>query len=282
MSAKTPYFIKVKSFYSVKFKESHTCPHRHTSEYEMMYITSGECQMVVDKKEYILKEGQFMIIKEKVFHQLTIQQGQSCHILNLQFMLTKKNTGIDVTEFFYQYPQAAKLFDLDYICTSDRVRLCSAMKDLIAEMESSSSDPYYQQVLCTRMLIELLRCYEYREIKTGIIYTRKATEYIATHFEDDLNVAKIAQAAGINDAYLQTLFKKQYGVSIITYLNTVRMQKAQFLLKNSNLKITTIAFACGFNSRQHFGYSFQKMFGLSPNEYRHKNNTHSSSTTKII
>ncbi len=52
------------------------------------------------------------------------------------------------------------------------------------------------------------------------------------------------------------------------YINNQRLERAQFLLKNSSMNIVDIAFEAGFNSRQHFGYTFQKKYRLSPKQYR--------------
>ena len=46
------------------------------------------------------------------------------------------------------------------------------------------------------------------------------------------------------------------------------MERAEFLLVNSSMKITDIAFSTGYNSRQHFGHTFEKYYGMSPLQYR--------------
>ena len=51
----------------------------------------------------------------------------------------------------------------------------------------------------------------------------------------------------------------------------MRLQKAAIILRNSPMSITEIAFEVGFNSRQHFGYTFEKYFQMSPKEYRFAN-----------
>ncbi|MFQ7419873.1 MAG: helix-turn-helix domain-containing protein [Blautia massiliensis (ex Durand et al. 2017)] len=46
------------------------------------------------------------------------------------------------------------------------------------------------------------------------------------------------------------------------------MEQAAFLLCNSTLHITDIAFSSGYNSRQHFAHTFEKFYHMSPSRYR--------------
>ena len=73
---------------------------------------------------------------------------------------------------------------------------------------------------------------------------------------------------GLNQAYLQTLFSTHFGCGVMAYANRLRIEKACFLLKNSELSITDIACETGYNSRQQFGYSFHRQMGKSPQQYR--------------
>ena len=58
------------------------------------------------------------------------------------------------------------------------------------------------------------------------------------------------------------------GCSVVGYITQKRLEQAAFLLTNSSMKITDIAFACGYNSRQHFAHSFEKHYKAGPSAYR--------------
>lgn len=54
-----------------------------------------------------------------------------------------------------------------------------------------------------------------------------------------------------------------------TYVkNNQRGIRQMIKLHNSSFGITDIAFASGYNSRQHFSYTFEKFYGLTPSAYR--------------
>jgi len=49
---------------------------------------------------------------------------------------------------------------------------------------------------------------------------------------------------------------------------SLRLQKAEVLLKTKKLNISEISFECGYNDPKYFGRSFKKYFGKSPKEYK--------------
>ena len=83
-----------------------------------------------------------------------------------------------------------------------------------------------------------------------------------------IKVNDIANYIGINRSYLTTLFKKKLNVSPQQYLVTFRLQKAAELLKTTNMNITEIADAIGYESPLTFSKMFKQTYGVSPLHYR--------------
>ncbi|MGB3986308.1 MAG: helix-turn-helix transcriptional regulator, partial [Limnochordia bacterium] len=71
--------------------------------------------------------------------------------------------------------------------------------------------------------------------------------------------------------YLSRMFKTVTGLTLIEYLNTIRIQEAQKLLADENLSITEIASLVGYDSQTYFGRMFKRITGLTPREYRKHN-----------
>ena len=55
------------------------------------------------------------------------------------------------------------------------------------------------------------------------------------------------------------------------YINDVRLSRAAEMLKNTDNKITYIAFLCGFEDSNYFSTAFKKKYGISPKIYRKQN-----------
>ncbi|WP_028611604.1 helix-turn-helix transcriptional regulator [Paenibacillus harenae] len=97
---------------------------------------------------------------------------------------------------------------------------------------------------------------------------RNALLYIQHHFREPLSLANAADYAGLSANYFSECFRRQVGISFQDYLNESRLQFASALLRSSELPVTEVCFAAGFNTISHFDRIFKRKFGCSPREYR--------------
>jgi AraC-like DNA-binding protein len=96
----------------------------------------------------------------------------------------------------------------------------------------------------------------------------KARNFIHERADYRLSLKKVAQAVNISPNYLSEKFKRVTGENFVVYINRRRVQKARDLLLNSELRISEIAFAVGFQSLSQFNRSFKKLTQQSPTELR--------------
>ncbi len=112
------------------------------------------------------------------------------------------------------------------------------------------------------------------KISTGRLDTTKklaenAKQYIADHYnESALSVDDICAYLGVGTSYFSSVFKKETGMSFVTYLTNVRMNEAQRLLDTTDEKSYIIAGLVGYEEPNYFSYVFKKHFGTSPSKYR--------------
>jgi AraC-like DNA-binding protein len=92
----------------------------------------------------------------------------------------------------------------------------------------------------------------------------KARKFISEHFTDELSLAKVAKAVGISANHLSERFKQVTGINFVEYVSRTRFQKAHDLLRNSDLRISEIAFAVGFQSLSQFNRVFKRLSGKPP------------------
>ncbi len=100
--------------------------------------------------------------------------------------------------------------------------------------------------------------------------TDKAKQYIVDHFaESDLSVERLCGYLNISATYFSALFKKETGMSFVSYLTKIRMEQAQHMLDTTDEKSYVIAGKVGYEEPNYFSYVFKKYFGVSPSKYRH-------------
>lgn len=94
---------------------------------------------------------------------------------------------------------------------------------------------------------------------------------ISTHFADPaLSVGALADRLGLSVRYVQKLFGES-GPTFTARVRELRLNKARVLLSdpaNTDMPVSEIALACGFNEVSYFNRCFRRRFGTTPTQFR--------------
>lgn len=99
-------------------------------------------------------------------------------------------------------------------------------------------------------------------------YAEQIQNYVRQHYIDGFTSAQIQEACGLSYKYAGTLFMEVTGQTIKEYQCTLRLRKAEQLLKETNKSITEIAQLTGFSDVFYFSKIFHRKKGCPPGEYR--------------
>lgn len=145
---------------------------------------------------------------------------------------------------------------------------------------------YCKQALKLKIADYLLKPVDYEEFGTFIdnlrisLYEKKIEEdvddhlinkiaqYIREHLDEDISLNLLSDKFALNAQYISQLFKNQIGVNFLSYLTSIRMQKAKSLLLSSAKTIVEVSVAVGYNDYRVFTKVFKKHVGVSPSQYR--------------
>ena len=72
----------------------------------------------------------------------------------------------------------------------------------------------------------------------------------------------------MNEYYISSIFKQSTGINFSTYVEQVRIQNAQELLRESSLKTKEISEMVGYTSSNSFCRAFKRVTGMNPTDYR--------------
>ena len=98
---------------------------------------------------------------------------------------------------------------------------------------------------------------------------QRIIKYIGENYSNrDLTAGMISRVCRIPVIKISSYLKKYFGLSFPRYLNTIRITEAKRLLKETDLKISEIAFRIGFNSIPHFNRVFKDNEKISPKDFR--------------
>ena len=100
----------------------------------------------------------------------------------------------------------------------------------------------------------------------------EAVSWIMDHYREPITLKQVADKFFLNTAYMGRIFQKTTGICFKQYVNDLRTEEAKRLLVQTDKMIYEIAEQIGYTESKYFIAKFTEKVGLSPSEYRKKNN----------
>ena len=88
------------------------------------------------------------------------------------------------------------------------------------------------------------------------------------NLERPLSIATLSERAGTNEKAATRLFERHVGETPHRYYLRLRIERAANLLRQSELQVEEVAFACGFSSSSHLSRHFRPLMGATPKAYK--------------
>lgn len=226
---------------------------------ELIYVVSGKGHVLCDDILYEVKKGDVIAIDSYMMHQVRPDEEIQilCLIINRDFC---KANNINTSKLHFvqkiQNDFLNQLFD-------------TLMEEYSAEHEFKQAG-----IKCALLNIVLFLCRNFAKEKpsakpiseSAFHYVRKSTDYIKENLTKKLTVDEIASNVGLSKYYFLRQFKKITGYTVIDYVNIIRCEYAQELLRSEKYKIKEVALLCGFDNFSYFTNVYKKYTGTLPSD----------------
>lgn len=104
--------------------------------------------------------------------------------------------------------------------------------------------------------------------KKQVDTVKEIMDYLRSHIDQHMTLLELSNRFDISQTAMKLCFKAIYGQSIYAYLRKYRIEKAAYLLRNSDYTITIIAGKVGYSNPSKFAAAFKAVKGLSPSQYQ--------------
>ncbi len=113
----------------------------------------------------------------------------------------------------------------------------------------------------TCAMIEKYRMFDDRRIQ-------RIEDFVMEHVDERLSLDDVAHELFLNASYISHIFKKTTGISFVSFLTEVKMDRAKVLLKDSSIRIGEVALTLGYMNQEYFSRNFKKTTGFTPAFYQ--------------
>lgn len=103
-----------------------------------------------------------------------------------------------------------------------------------------------------------------------LVHLRRARDHADRCYAEPIDVGTLAAVAGLSKYHFLRLFRATYGMTPGDYLSQRRIERAQDLLRATNLTVTEVCHAVGFTSLGSFSRRFREIVGESPSEFQRR------------
>lgn len=234
---------------------------------ELLYVTSGKLKVHLDDREVEVCTGQMAFISPRMLHcGFSGKTGVKFHTIMFD------------TEMFYNKTEASEKYltgiirnEACFQTVTEQERIIKQMKQLIELLEAEAEENPLVAVGCIYGIIgNMYRfCSEVRKpVQKMNENFREVLEYINSHYVEDISTQSLSVQYGYNETYFCRKFKAVTGINLMKYIQILRIELAQKLLKNTEKSIAEIALECGFTDISYFSHCFKRQVKVTPKEYR--------------
>jgi AraC-like DNA-binding protein len=245
--------------------------HMHT-DYEIGFLMDGSLDMIINGEIYHLKAGDVYFLNTNQVHAFKSLSAYN-HALVIQISPKYvKNIIPDIGMVYMEQPLVAKSVD-----------------------PKAYDEIVYNIVLLTRIYFNGEKYFEFNVLSklNHMIYTllknmphkvisqhhmmnkleksRRMNRILGecqSHYQSIISLSDLAEKEGVTTTYLSHFIKDYLGIGFQEYLNHLRLEHAEYLVRNTTLPLIDICMDSGFSSHKYLKKAFLQTYQCKPAEYR--------------
>ena len=242
--------------------------------YEIAYVDAGCIACAVEEQTIHLQQGDLFLIKPNTAHSYCTLQAQSASIFIICFR--SKSEYLSILEQPVQLDKDGKHMVAEILRESKKAFVFPFDKKLKPLPEPVFGAQQLVENSIEKLLIYLIR--ERISENGDIVFVMNSeelehslcgdvTKLLKGHIYDKITLEEISRQTFYSKTFLNGIFKKNTGMTIMKYYNMLKVQEAKKLLRR-NIPVAAIANQLNFESATHFTKVFKKYTQLTPTAYK--------------
>jgi len=264
----------------------------HAHEFvELTYVAQGSGYHMIGDKEYRVSKGDFFIIKRNIGHLFYKDVTSELVNYNLMFkpaffdsMLTDFN-DFNSLAFSYLFRNLCQdIIIQEDLCLNvhEQIEFEYLINQIYSEYQTKQQG--YLSMIRGYMILLVTKLFRYAQkyanVHQGDFKDSNIIQHLKMYLQDSyaqtINLNELAQKSFYSKNYLCTIFKETTGMTILQYIQNIRIKEACKLIEDSDKPIKDVMSEVGFPDHKAFNKSFKKIMGVSPKAYRDRYNDNSN------
>lgn len=243
--------------YNIWTYTTQTFDHHFHKNPELVYVMQGSLNCTINNQEYLLQAGEFGLCLSYDIHSYTPSEHTAYWVLVF---------SEDFVHSFAEMTRGKTGESFAFRCSEPVMNYLQSQL-LLREPTSVFSLKSCLYAVCDEYLRQI-RLSDHASVQKQLILS--VTDYLRDHYQTRVTLSDLAKLLGYDYHYLSRYFNTMFRSSFSDFLNAYRLEHAIRLLLETDTSITEIALESGFQSVRNFHYYFRKNLGMSPGEYKHK------------
>lgn len=249
----------------------------HDGNFEVIIIIKGVLHLKIDDELYDIHENEIFTLPP--YHHLEGYKESPADTEYFWFHFFVKAPQFETIELEdHTSCLSQNVFKTDQIVlpiqfkVDDMAQIFVLANEILDVSQSNYFTPMSTDYILTTLLIELSEQF-YKQIQdTSTSFKAERVEeiknWIKANLTGSLKVSDVANSFNLNTHYLVRIFKNETDLTVIQYINQLKLKRAQELLLRTKLSIKQIASLSYYSDDKRFMKSFKQNTSLTPSEYR--------------
>lgn len=289
LDARGHYEVELDEEFPLLIKLFHYSSRRHTrggtwhERLELFLPLDGPALFRMGEQDLELRAGDLLVVDNLKLHQVVDFPGFDTRVVVISFLPEfVYSLGSPSHDYVFLLPFYSRVERRPHVLKSGTAiagETCAAIAKLLECYCGRETNPFYQTG-CKAFLLEALYRlathfkgsevlkWQFMKQQESSLRLKKLFEHIRSHPAEKLSIQAAARLAGLNVPSFMKTFKQVAGMTLVAYLNHVRVGNAARLLRQTDRSIAEIANASGFSDQSYFDRRFKRAFGRTPKEFR--------------
>jgi AraC-like DNA-binding protein len=265
----TPVFygedlVKILTFSNIPH-DRHCFTHHYHERMELLRMHSGKMTLQIGSQEYIAKTDELYIISPNQPHSGKTETDDVKYDVIMFDLANLNNNSFAYHKYVQPIINGDVVFE-NVTSHPDILEIADAIVSAYTEKQTVHS-------LCTiGMIYNILGAFYQHCVYSSKTSAKPSeintiTDYINAHFTEPISTGTLSKVFGYNSAYFSRKFKTDTGTSVTHYIQSLRIEHAQKLLRDTSESVLSVALQSGFSDVYYFSCCFKKHLDIQYKEW---------------